>query len=201
MTLGEASLLWPLDPQQRPHEVVATLGEVRGSFDSTDSRDHLHSGLDVFGAYGDVARAVRSEKVVSPLGNWGFGELNEGLRVGVISYVHIQVGRDKEAKVFTDPRFIEVRGDDGKLTRMRVRRGTRFRAGDALGTVNRMYHVHMNVGPPGAEINPLSLSPIGFTDHVAPQIEHDGIQLFDEAGSRLSEKRKDACSCMGACKS
>jgi hypothetical protein len=187
-TLGEQSLLWPLDPQQHPHEVVATIGEVRGSFDSTDSRDHLHSGLDVFGAFGDIARAVRSEKVVSPLGNWGFGVLNEGLRVGVISYIHIQVGRDKEGKVF-DRRFIPVQGDDGKLIRMRVRRGTRFRTGDALGSLNRMYHVHMNVGPPGAEINPLSLSPIGFSDHIEPQIEHDGIQLFDESGSRLTERR------------
>ncbi|MCM3869536.1 MAG: NHL repeat-containing protein, partial [Pyrinomonadaceae bacterium] len=43
-TLGEEKLLWPFDPQDRPHEVVATMGEVRGSFDSTDSRDHLHSG-------------------------------------------------------------------------------------------------------------------------------------------------------------
>jgi hypothetical protein len=188
-TLGEQSLLWPLDPQQRPHEVVATFGEVRGSFDSTDSRDHLHSGLDVFGAYGEVVRAVRSEKVASPLGNWGFGVLNEGLRVGVISYIHMAVGRDKEAKVFEDPRFVQVRGDDDSLNRIRVRRGTRFRTGDALGTINRMYHVHMNVGPPGAEINPLSLAPIGFTDDVAPVIEKDGIQLFDQSSARVAEKR------------
>src|SRR5216683_3319333 len=71
-TLGEKNLLWPLDPQDRPHEVVATMGEVRGSFDSTDSRDHLHSGLDVSGAFGEVVRAIRSEKVTSPLPNWGF---------------------------------------------------------------------------------------------------------------------------------
>jgi sugar lactone lactonase YvrE len=187
-TLGQPSLLWPLDPQQRPHEVVATIGEVRGSFDSTDSRDHLHSGLDIFGAYGDVVRAVRSEKIVSPLANWGFGGLNEGLRIGVISYIHIQVGRDKEAKSFQDPRFVHLRGADGNLKRVRVKRGTRFRAGDALGTINRMYHVHLNVGPAGAEINPLSLSLVGFSDHVAPQIERNGIQLFDEAGTQLTEK-------------
>ncbi len=72
---------------------------------------------------------------------------------------------------------------------MRVKRGARFRPGDALGTINRMYHVHLNVGPPGAEINPLSLSPVGFTDRVAPQIEPDGVRLFDEAGVRLAEKR------------
>ncbi len=33
-TLGQDSLLWPVDPQDRPHEVVATIGEVRGSFDT-----------------------------------------------------------------------------------------------------------------------------------------------------------------------
>ncbi|MCU1267739.1 MAG: gluconolaconase [Acidobacteria bacterium] len=188
-TLAEQSLPWPLDPQQLPHEVVATVGEVRGSFDSKDSRDHLHSGLDVFGAYGEMVRVIRSEKVVSPLANWGFAGLNEGLRLGIISYIHLQVGRDKEARVFADQRFIPVRGDDGKVNRLRIRRGARFRVGDALGTINRMYHVHLIVGPPGAEINPLSLWPVGFSDKVAPQIERDGIQLFDEAGARLVEKR------------
>ena len=183
-TLGQQSLLWPVDPQQSPHEVVATMGEVRGSFDSTDSRHHLHSGLDVFGAYGDVVRAVRSEKVTSPLPNWGFDSLNEGLRVGVVSYIHIHVGRDKDGKMFDDSRFIKVND-----ARVRIRRGTRFRPGEALGTINRMYHVHMNIGPPGGEINPLTLSPIGFSDSVAPIIEKDGIQLFDTAGARFTEKR------------
>ena len=181
-TLGQQSLLWPLDPQQSPHEVVATIGEVRGSFDSTDSRHHLHSGLDVFGAYGDVVRAVRSEKVTSPLPNWGFGSLNEGLRVGIVSYIHIHVGRDKDGKMFDDPRFIQV-----NEARVRIKRGTRFRPGDAVGTVNRMYHVHMNIGPPGGEINPLTLSPVGFSDSVAPTVE--SIELFDAAGTRFAEKR------------
>lgn len=190
-TLGEKNLLWPLDPQDRPHEVAATMGEVRGTFDSTDSRDHLHSGLDVFGAFGDVVRAVRSEKVTSPLPNWGFDSLSEGLRVGVVSYIHMAVGRARDGKILNDPRFVQVRTDDGKLARMRVRRGTRFRPGDALGTVNRMYHVHLIVGPSGAEINPLSLSPVGFSDKIAPTIEKDGIQLFDESGNRLTEKQND----------
>jgi hypothetical protein len=149
----------------------------------------LHSGLDVAGAYGEVVRAVRSEKVISPVANWGFDDLNEGLRVGVISYIHMHVGRDKDGKVFNDPRFVQVKGTDGKLIRMRIRRGTRFRPGDPLGTINRMYHVHLNVGPPGSEINPLTLSPIGFMDKVNPVIAKDGIQLFDESGARLSEKQ------------
>lgn len=190
-TLRQQSLLWPVDPQDRPHEVVATIGEVRGSFDSTDSRHHLHSGLDVFGAYGTVVRAVRSEKVVSPIPNWAFGSINEGVRVGVVSYIHIHVGRDKDAKMFDDPRFIPVNDAEQKLARVRIKRGTRFRPGDAVGTVNRMYHVHMNIGPPDGEINPLTLSPIGFTDTVVPIIEKDGIQLFDGSGARLTEKNGD----------
>jgi sugar lactone lactonase YvrE len=188
-TLGEQSMLWPLAPQQSPHEVIATVGEVRGSFDSKDSRDHLHSGLDVAGAYGEVVRPVRSEKVVSPIANWGFGDLNEGLRVGVFSYIHMHVGRDKDDQVFDDPRFMPVKDTGGKLIRMRVRRGARFKPGEALGTINRMYHVHLNVGPPGSEINPLTLSPIGFKDKVDPTIERDGIQLFDQSGTRLAEKQ------------
>src|ERR1044072_4929441 len=188
-TLGQQSMIWPVDPQDRPHEVVATMGEVRGSFDSTDSRDHLHSGLDVFGAYGDTVRAIRDEKVTSPLPNWGFDSLNEGFRVAVISYVHLHVGRDKDDKMFDDQRFSPVNGADGKLLRVRGKRGTRFKPGDALGTINRMYHVHLIVGPSGGEINPLSLSPIGFKDDIPPTIEKDGIHLFNDSGAQFSEKQ------------
>ena len=190
-TLGEQSLLWPIDPQKNPHEVVATIGEVRGSFDSDDSRHHLHSGLDVFGGYGEPVHAVRSEKVTGPIPNWGFDSINEGFRVGAISYIHMHVGRDKDGKMFDDPRFIAVNDGAGKLSRVRVKRGTRFSPGDTVGTVNKMYHVHLNVGPPGGEINPLSLAPIGFADTIPPTIEKDGIQLFDASGSRLQEKQGD----------
>jgi hypothetical protein len=101
----------------------------------------------------------------------------------------MHVGRDQEAKPFDDPRFIQLKSDDGKLARVRVRRGTRFRPGDPLGTVNRMYHVHLIVGPSGAEINPLSLLPVGFQDTIAPTIEKEGIQLFNDSGDRFTEKR------------
>jgi sugar lactone lactonase YvrE len=188
-TLRQQQLIWPVAPQESPHEVVATMGEVRGSFDSTDSRHHLHSGLDVFGAYGDTVRAVRSEKVTSPLANWGFDSLNEGFRVGVVSYIHMNVGRDKDGKMFDDPRFMPVNDSSGKLVRVRVRRGARFKPGDAVGTINKMWHVHMNIGPPGGEINPLSLSPVGFNDTIAPTIEKDGIQLFDSSGKRFTQKQ------------
>jgi sugar lactone lactonase YvrE len=186
-TLGIKELLWPLEPQDRPHEVAATMGEVRGSFDSTDARDHLHSGLDVAGAYGETVRVSRWERVSSPLPNWGFDTLSEGIRIAVISYIHINVGRDKDGNVFNDPRFIAVKNEAGKVFRIRVRRGSSFKPGDAIGTVNKMYHVHLIVGPSGGEINPLDLSPIGFKDTVAPVIEKDGIQLYNESGERMNE--------------
>jgi hypothetical protein len=52
-----------------------------------------------------------------------------------------------------------------------------------------MYHVHMNLGPPGAEINPLTLPLAGFTDKTPPVIERDGVRVFDESGTQLKEKR------------
>jgi hypothetical protein len=188
--LGIKSLPWPLDPQNSWHEVTATMGEVRGSYDTSDSRHHLHSGIDIFGTYGQTVRAVMDEKVESPLTSWGYGELNEGLRVGIMVYVHLRVGRSERDELIDEARFTPVRDAEGKVTRIRIKRGTRFRTGDALGTINRMYHVHMNFGAPNAELNPLSLPLVGFTDRVAPVIERDGIQLFDAGdGKRLTEKR------------
>ncbi|HEV2800795.1 MAG TPA: hypothetical protein VGW12_09880 [Pyrinomonadaceae bacterium] len=188
--LGIKSLPWPLDPQDRWHEVAATLGEVRGSYDTDDSRHHLHSGIDIFGTYGQTVRAVLDEKVESPLTNWGHGNLNEGLRVGVMTYVHLRVGRNERDELIDEKRFTPERDAEGKLRRIRLKRGTRFRVGDPLGTINRMYHVHMNFGAPQAELNPLTLPLVGFTDRVAPRIERDGVELFDTAtGKRLEEKR------------
>ena len=180
---------WPLDPQGAWHEVTATMGEVRGSYDTNDSRHHLHSGMDVFGVYGQTVRAVREEKITSPLANWGFGTLNEGLRAGLMTYVHLRVGRDMRDEMLDTNLFIPVRDAAGKVARVRVRRGTHLRVGQALGTINRMYHVHMNLGPPGAELNPLALPFTGFDDHFAPLIARQGVQLFDESGARLTEKR------------
>jgi sugar lactone lactonase YvrE len=188
-SLGIESLPYPLDPQNGWHEVIATMGEVRGSFDSTDGRDHLHSGIDIAGGYGATVRASYDEKVAGVISNWSFGGLNEGLRVGAFTYIHQRVGRDINDQPFDDSRFKFVLDEQGKPTRVRVRRGARFHVGDALGTVNKMYHVHLNFGAPGNEINPLSLPLVKFSDTRAPQIERDGVQLFDAAGNQLKERR------------
>lgn len=187
-TVGAAEFPWPVDPQRRWHEVTATLGEVRGNYDG-EARDHLHSGIDIQGAMGATVRAVYDEKVTDPLSAWGFGDLGEGLRVGLMTYVHMRVGRKVDDRPFDDPRFILVTGEDGKASRVRLRRGTRFRVGDALGTINKMYHVHLNYGPSGAQANPLLLPFIDFTDRAAPRIERDGIRLFNQSWERLKETR------------
>jgi DNA-binding beta-propeller fold protein YncE len=188
-SLGVGQLPWPLDPQDRPHEVTATMGEVRGAYDTDDQRHHLHSGIDIFGGHGAAVRAITDEKVSSPLPNWGFNELNEGLRAGLFAYIHIRVGRDEKDEALDDPRFTFVRDERQKIARVRVRRGARFRAGERLGTVNRLYHVHLNFGPPQAELNPLALPFVGLGDTRPPQIRRDGILLFDESGRRLEGKR------------
>jgi sugar lactone lactonase YvrE len=188
-TISAKEFPWPIDPQRQWHEVAATLGEVRGNYDG-EARDHLHSGVDVQGAYGATVRVVHEEKVNGALNNWGFGSLGEGIQVGLMTYVHLHVGRDQKDAPFKDERFIYVNDEKGKPQRVRVRRGTRFRVGDALGTINRMYHVHLNFGPSGAQANPLVLPFIDFTDRVQPKVLRDGIQLYDTAGTRLTEKRE-----------
>lgn len=188
-TVGAGEFPWPVDPQRKWHEVTATLGEVRGNYDG-EARDHLHSGIDIQGAMGATVRAVYDEKVSDPLSNWGFGDLGEGLRVHLMTYVHMRVGRSQQDRPFDDSRFITVPGEENKPARVRVRRGTRFRVGDALGTINRMYHVHLNYGPSGAQANPLVLPFIDFRDAVSPRLERDGIRLFNQSGERLTEMRR-----------
>src|SRR5581483_4947440 len=179
---------WPVAPQREWHEVAGTMGEVRGSFDG-ESRDHFHSGMDVQGNMGTPVLSVYDEKVVSPLASFGLEGLNEGFRVGMMTYVHLRVGRNERDEPLKDNRFTVVRDDQGKIARVRIRRGARFHVGDTLGTINRMYHVHLNFGPWGAEINPFNLPFIGFSDKVPPTIERDGIHLFDASGQRLKQMR------------
>ena len=51
---------------------------------------------------------------------------------------------------------------DGKPERIRVPRGTRFRAGEVLGTINPMAHVHLSVGSSGFQRNAALLGFNGF---------------------------------------
>ncbi|MEQ7893579.1 NHL repeat-containing protein [Xanthomonas arboricola] len=173
---------WPLQPQAGWHEVVGTLGEVRGNYQGL-SRDHLHAGLDIRGDVGQTVYAIADAKVSSPYPTWGLGQLGEWLALDTIGYTHMRVGRAAQGTPLDPQRFHLVTDMDGKPDRMRVLRGTRFRAGDALGTLNGMAHVHLTAGANGFERNAVQLGFVGYADHVAPHI--DRVSLLDSAGQAL----------------
>lgn len=177
---------WPLKPQEGWHEVVGTLGEVRGD-GRGESRHHLHGGLDIRGDIGQPVLAIADAKVSAPVASWGFGNLGEGAELGRLAYIHMRVGRTAQGEPIDTDRFKPVYGDDGALERMRLRRGTRFLAGDALGTINAMAHVHLSLGPSGYERNAIALNFVGYADRVPPRLER--IELIDALGQPLKDKR------------
>jgi streptogramin lyase len=177
---------WPLAPQDGWHEVVGTLGEVRGDYEG-ESRHHLHGGLDIRGDVGATVLAIANGKVSSPAAAWGFDGLGEGLGVGALDYIHMKVGRTPRGDLLDPVRFQLLHDLSGDPSRIRVRRGTRFAVGDALGTVNRMAHVHLSIGPSGYERNAIGLGFTGFTDAYAPRI--DRVALFDTLDQPIEAKQ------------
>ncbi len=167
---------WPLAPQEGWHEVVGTLGEVRGDFKG-ESRHHLHGGFDIRGDVGQRVLAVADGKVDTPAAAWSVGGQAEGLSLARLKYIHMKVGRDAREQPF-DARFVQVFDADGKLERIRVRRGTRFAAGEALGSINRMAHVHLSVGAGGFERNAVALGFTGYADAFPPRITE--VALLDD---------------------
>lgn len=185
---GAGSMPWPFKPQDGWHEVVGTMGEVRGSYDG-ESRDHFHSGLDVQADMGVPVLAVASEKISDPLPNWAFGGVGEGLALDRMAYIHMRVGRTLRDEVVDAARFTLLLDAKGKPARVRVKRGTRFNVGDTLGTVNRMFHVHLVLRTPAGEINPQLLPFPQFSDTVAPRVE--AIRLAGADGKYLVKGKKD----------
>ncbi|HEY7187818.1 MAG TPA: hypothetical protein VH436_14780 [Vicinamibacterales bacterium] len=169
-----APLLWPVAPFADAHEIAGSFGEVRG-----DHQERFHRGIDVRVEQGTRVHAVRDGLVASPISNDGVGTLDEWLRIGDLTYIHIRAGRTRDA-LLDSSRFVAAY-DGKKLLRLRVKRGARFAAGDLIGTVNRFNHVHMNVGWSGEEHNPLLFRLVRFEDTVAPTIPRDGIRVYDES--------------------
>jgi sugar lactone lactonase YvrE len=183
---------WPYDPPEAPRDVAGTLGEIRGEIVDGNSRARFHNGLDIAGAYGETARFIRDEKVLDPMSAENFGTLRELLRMPTIGYIHINLGRDVGDTPFGDGRFI-FSNLNGKLNDVRVPRGAKFKAGEPIGTLNAMNHIHMIAGRNGHEMNALNalLLP-GIADTIDPVIEN--VSIFDEnwreietdkAGSRI----------------
>ncbi len=161
---------WPLSPQGSWHEIAGVVGEARGAAGGV-ALDHLHSGLDIRGNAGEAALSVFDEKVSSPIPNWDFDGAGEGIHVGLFSYIHIRVGRNATGGIEAPEKFKGRTSSGGELIGVRVRRGTRFRVGDVIGSLNRLNHVHLNLGPWNAQANPLALPFFALKDTVVPTIE------------------------------
>ncbi|MBC3878363.1 gluconolaconase [Undibacterium sp. FT79W] len=183
---GGQTFPWPLKPFHTAHEVVGTMGEVRGRTDG-EARDHFHSGLDIQGNLGATVYAVADEKVRHPVTAWGYGTLNEGINIDHFSYIHMKAGRDRDNLLIDARRFQILNDMQGKPAAVRIPRGTKFKTGDTLGSINRMYHVHLNYSLGSGEINPLALPFPGFKDETEPMIE--SIQITNDQGQPLKRKQ------------
>ncbi|MEZ5305883.1 MAG: hypothetical protein R2684_01925 [Pyrinomonadaceae bacterium] len=164
---------WPYQPPEKAREIAGTLGEIRGKIlPSNREPAWFHNGLDIVGGYGEKARAVRDEKILRVSSVSEFGTLRENLRFPQLGYIHIRFGRDAEGNRFDDKRFVFNFAKDGKPKGVRVPRGSRFRPGEVLGTLNSMNHVHLIAGPSGKEMNALdALELPGVSDSRTPVIE------------------------------
>ena len=169
---------WPYDPPAAVRDVAGTLGEIRGEMRPGNDQVWFHNGLDIAGSYGETARFVRTEKVLRPVAAENFGSLRELIRMPTLGYIHIRLGRDASDRPFGDPRFQFTRDPSGKLINVRVPRGTEFSAGEPIGTLNPMNHVHLIAGRPGREMNAIdALALPGISDDRAPTIL--GVRFYD----------------------
>lgn len=184
---------WPYDPPEAKRDIAGTFGEIRGEM-LPDRDAWFHNGLDIPGTYGETARAIFSERVTQPLAVEGAGGGRERLRLPLVGYTHLRVGRDRNdqpAGDFPNGAITFRRDDQGRVFGVRVRRGTRIDAGAAIGALNGQYHIHLIAGPYGEESNPLeALRLSGLIDTVAPTIE--SVAITNELGESLFDSAKAA---------
>lgn len=175
---------WPYDPPTAKRDIAGTLGEVRGLVTNENDQIWFHNGLDIAGNYGETARFIRSEKVLKPVAAENFGTLRELIRLPTLGYIHIRLGRDSSGNSFGDPRFLFTKDVQGKAVNVRIPRGVSFEAGERIGTLNSMNHVHLVAGRAGSEMNALdALTLPGIADSRPPTIEK--VTLFDQAWNEI----------------
>lgn len=178
---------WPYDPPLAKRDIAGTLGELRGEVKSGNDQIWFHNGLDIAGAYGETARFIRDEKVLRPQAANNFGTLRELIRMPTLGYIHIRLGRSSDETPFGDTRFLFQKEASGKFVDVRIPRGAFFRAGEPIGTLNSMNHVHLVAGRSGSEMNALDALVLpGISDSRPPTIEE--ISLIDENSRQLETK-------------
>lgn len=184
---------WPFDPPQRPREIAATFGEIRGELTEPNKQVWFHNGLDIPGAYGETVQVVRTERVLNPISIKDVGTARERIRFPMLGYIHLRIGRDKTDVVLDESKFLVQRDSTGAISELRVRRGTMFTAGDPIGTLNNQNHVHLIVGPVGREINAIAgLDLPGIKDSVAPTFDENDVRLFDSSWNEFRSDGKDS---------
>jgi len=176
---------WSYDPPDALRDIAGTLGEVRG-FIGEGARSWFHNGLDIAGEFGETARFVRSEKILRPVAAEYFATTREQIRMPTLGYIHINLGRTHDRIIYKDDRF-QFSFDEGKRLRgVRVPRGAKFEAGEPVGTLNSLSHVHLVAGRSGAEMNALdALILPGVSDAIAPTIQK--VLLFNENWQPIAE--------------
>lgn len=174
---------WTYNPPDKVRDIAGTFGEIRGEIVEPNDYARFHNGLDIAGNYGETAYFIRDEKVLLPDAVENVSTLRELLRLPTIGYIHVNLGRDVNGKVFDDKRFT-VEFDGTKAKDVVVRRGAKFKAGEQLGTLNAMNHVHLIAGRQGAEMNALAgLRLPNVKDTIAPIIED--VAFYDENWSKI----------------
>jgi sugar lactone lactonase YvrE len=183
---------WPYDPADAKRDIAGTLGEIRGGLKDDTSQVWFHNGLDVAGGYGETAHFVRDEKVLDPMSADNFNTLRELIRMPTLGYIHIRLGRDRDNRTFGDERFVfNFDTASNAMSGVRVPRGAAFRAGEPIGTLNPMNHVHLVAGRSGSEMNALAaLTLPGVSDSVVPVIEK--VTLFDENWNEIETNPANA---------
>ncbi len=181
---------WPFEPPQRRREIAGTFGEIRGER-LPEREAWFHNGLDIPGRYGETVRAIFTERVSRPLAVEDVGGPRERIHLGLIGYTHLRLGRDQNDQPLGNDGFLFQRDEQGRVIGLRVRRGTRINAGDSLGTLNDLNHVHLIVGPIGAEINPLEALPLPeLIDTLPPVIE--SVTVTSAEGEPLIESKGES---------
>jgi hypothetical protein len=182
---------WPFAPPEARREIAGTFGEIRGE-QLPGHGAWFHSGLDIPGAYGEIVYALHSERVTRLLSVEGVGGPRERLRLPLLGYNHVRFWRDQNDAPFVGVenkgvRFL--RDERGQVTGLRVPRGTRLSAGEAIGTLNHYNHVHLIAGPASSEINALAALPLpGVSDKIPPVIE--AVTLWSADGVSFSPLEK-----------